>query len=154
MLKKSKTIVLMVVPIIMIVIFISGCTSTNNSTSSGYKVFENQIVKFSYPANLTLVDKSRDRHLFIQIYNGSTSDPDVGQVVYTTYRNGIKEVLFDWDNTTISGYPAQQGKNQYEASDFLYMNDKECLAIIFDPNYDSTANIIIDSLVIKQTPTL
>lgn len=156
LLKRSGISVLGIVAVLMAVVFVSGCTSSNTTNSSGYKVFENQFVKFNYPDNLTAVDKSTD-NVAVELYNGTTSDPanEVGEVGSARSLNkGLISVYSGWTQTTIAGYDAIKGADDTDAGAFIFLNNYTNLGIDFDPAYSSAADTIINSLEIKKVPKL
>jgi hypothetical protein len=135
-------------------VFNNGATS--NNTNSGYKVFENDLVKFNYASNLTAVDNSNATSVTVDLYDGSTSDPnnEVGTISSgLTNRTAATAAYSDWQPTTISGYDAIAGYDQQDAGAIIFISDQEGLDIIFDPGYPSAAKTTVNSFVIKKAPS-
>jgi len=113
-------------------------------------------VKFNYPSNLFLVAVSREDLLTIRIYDGDTSDisKNIGGIGYGSYRYSKIDRIsaFHWERTTICSYDAVRGKNERVAGVILFPSDYSGLSIDRDVAYESAANTIIDSLVIKKLP--
>jgi hypothetical protein len=144
----------------MLVIFVSGCTSPNHTVSiknvsNANMTFENDAVKFNYPVNLKIENLSGKDSLDNHFYNGTATDPSnmIGNIACGIINEtGTRNSFSTWNNTTICGYNALRGKNNEYAGAVLFIHDNVALAILFKPPYESAANRIIDSLVIKKVP--
>ena len=67
-LKKYGITVLGIISVLMLVIFVSGCINSNNtmakkSVASANMTYENDNVKFNYPVNLKIKNKTTNGFL-------------------------------------------------------------------------------------------
>lgn len=158
MLKNSLSIFL-VVSILLVVIFVSGCT---NSSTTSHKVFENQFVKFNVPDGITVVDDSTDTDLELTFMKGSDMIGGMSGIGIdpTVYNDLIIKAPDEYYKTTIAGYSAIEGKTKLSIEAWIPTGGKteengNLLGIEFDFDipYTSEFNIVKNSLKIKKTPT-
>jgi hypothetical protein len=159
-LKKYEITFLGIISVLMFVIFVSGCITSNHSASKksisiANMTFENDAVKFNYPVNLEKENLSGKDSLDNHFYNGTATDPNnmIGSIACGVINGtGTRNSFSTWNNTTICGYHALHGKNNDYAGAVLFIRDDVALSILFNPAYESAADRIIDSLVIKRVP--
>ncbi|MGO9387923.1 MAG: hypothetical protein ACLPWD_07750 [Methanobacterium sp.] len=150
----KKTEFFGITTILMIILFLVIYNTSSNTTTSNNKVFENQFVKFNYPSNFNIVDKSNATYLMIVIYNGNTSNINnaIG-IISVSETNKNMQMTPSNEKTTISGYAAQIEMNQEDSGAEIFLTDNLGLFILLNSTYDSDVNIIVNSFIIKNAPT-
>ena len=142
--------------IILSIVFIAGCTSSESSTSN--KSFENTFVNFNYPDNVKIIDNSTNDAVRISILPSTSTDPNdnpVGVINdFSDNKNKVLQQRSDIQNLTISGYNAVSSKDDQS----LYLDvflDKNTdsthyIEISTDLDQESVFNTIKNSLTIKS----
>lgn len=144
--------------IIILIVFLAifgwigyGVYQDLSSPTSTGGTFENQMIKFDYPSNLTIRDASTDDNVHIMIYNGTHylgsiyQDNDVN--IEDLYGSG-------YTKTTINGKAVII--KDATSPVYLFLTSKIALNIELKPNNTVTQNQIMNSLIIKKefTPLL
>lgn len=142
-----KWISIFIILMIVGVVGISECTSTNDN--SGYKTFENQFVKFNYSPNLTVQDNSRATALdVVLIYNGNNIG-EINSAVNTPQMvNSVEGAKI-----TIAGKAAIESSNSNGFDTYIVLPNDVGIWLNFDPNYSKDYNTVKKSLIIKNNPT-
>jgi hypothetical protein len=113
--------------------------------------FENQLIKFNYPSNLTIRDASTDDNVHILIYNGTHyigsiyQDNDVN--IEDLYGSGYTKNTINGKSVII---------NDATSPVYVFLTSKIALKIELKPNNTETQNQIMNSLIVKKefTPLL
>ena len=147
---------LLIGTLMLSIVFIAGCTSSESSTSN--KSFENAFVKFNYPDNVKLIDNSTGDAVRISILPSTSTDPNDNPLgVINDFgddKNNVLQQRSDIQNLTISGYNAVSSKDDQ----FLYLDvflDKNTanthyIEITTDLDQENVFNTIKNSLTIKS----
>lgn len=134
--------------------------STENTTVNSLdepkntKTFENKWVKFEYPKSLSVMDRSNNKELYVEVYKGSTSD-DNNIILWIMSNTGSKEGIInmfesqypDYSSVSISGNDAVIGKDGDSIQAYIFTDT--IIRIDSIPSEESTFNTIKDSLQIK-----
>nr|WP_319372857.1 hypothetical protein [uncultured Methanobacterium sp.] len=162
--KVSKKYIGIILCLLILVILTSGCLTYSSSLNSDDQAgvnstggsFENQWVKFNYPSNLTITDYSTDKHIKINVYNGSeyigglyNEIVKIDNIVplSESYNSTIagRKTLRDYDFKTLPS-----GENQVRPSAAIYLTENATLNVIFDPSSKTSFNQVSETLVIKK----
>ena len=118
--------------------------------------FENQWVKFNYSSNFTINDSSTADHISITIYNKTKN---IGEIYDDGTNINNYGSMPDSSATTIDGRKTlldfcvetgPNGVNQTRPSAAIYLNENSSLNVVFDPDYRTSFNQVIKTLVIKK----
>jgi len=156
-----------IVSILLIVgisVAISGCTS-NSSSTSDTKVFENQYVKFTYPANWVVVDQTNGSSIEILLFSDTPEKQDSTDPKYLgAIENGDNPILYlqtvNEQKTigTINGKSVtvfvDKALGTYNAV-FTLSNQRVYGGLYFTLDImqpDSVFELIKNSIIIKQVP--
>jgi hypothetical protein len=162
---KEKMIgIVSILLIVGISVAISGCTSNSNSTSDT-KVFENQYVKFTYPANWVVVDQTNGSSIEILLFSDTPEKQDSTDPKYLgAIENGDNPILYlqtvNEQKTigTINGKSVavfvDEALGTYNAV-FTLSNQRVYGGLYFTLDImqpDSVFESIKNSIIIKQVP--
>ncbi len=124
---------------------------------SVFNIFENKFVNFYKQAYLKIEDNSTDTTLNVMFYD---DDELIGEIIsFTTIDRNIKGMrTVSKETTIIAGQNAVGDSNEVSIWSYIFIDDndrgeKMIISIDFDPIYQTTYNIIINTLIIKQNPS-
>lgn len=160
---KLIHILLLILLLVVGSVIISGYpnimgNNSNTKTSTGGN-FENQWVKFQYPSQLVILDKSNSTHFRVEIYNSTN----------TTIENMVGEVFNYQSNRTDLSYFTRAkriiiaDKSGIKIEDGLlvcsyvflspdYINTKTMILNFDARNHRDTYQKIADTIVVKKVP--
>lgn len=157
---------LFLIGVIVFIVAISGCTSSNTTSTSGNQtstesqsnVFENKFISFDKPDNLRIVDESNDTYLKVRFYNGDEMVGDIqGYGTSKTKADVDNIVSLSKGELTVAGYRASTDGDSSGSQTIIFIPDdnqgaKAMIQIYFDSEFVTKYQEIRDSLVIKQIP--
>ena len=141
---SNKVIIILVVCLAIFGWMGYGVYQDLSSPTSTGGTFENQLIKFNYPSNLTIRDASTDDNVHILIYNG------------THYIGSIYQDNVNIEDLYGSGYTKNtiNGKaviiNDATSPVYVLLTSDTALKIGFQPNNTETQNQIMNSLIVKR----
>lgn len=152
-----KKIISIIILILVGLVFVSWFGYANNHESQKIEStggsFENQWVKFSYPSNLNIIDKSTNDHVDISIYNGTY---EIGTISDSNINIEEAGSSSRTNMTIINGREALVGNvvsvnfNLLETSAFIALTDNSILEIDIFSGNKLVFDKIMKTLVIKK----
>lgn len=160
---NTKYFQLLVISIIVLSVFTSGCTEITGTTGEMSKTstggsFENEWVKFQYPPELVILDNSNSTDCRLEIYNSSNTsiENQVGEIfTYKSNRTVITSTFYKGKMVTIADKYAFKIEDGLLVCTYVFLTsgdiDVPTLILNFDAKkYRDSYQKIADSMVIKK----
>jgi len=161
---STKYYQLMIILLVSMGVAISGCTDITGTTgtlkTSTGGTFENEWVKFQYPADLVIVDNSNSTKCNLEIYNSSntTIENMVGEVFYYKSNKTDMQSFTKRKSITIAGKSGFKIEDGLQVCSYIFLTsgdiDVKTMIITFNAQkYRDAYQKIADTMEIKKIPT-
>jgi hypothetical protein len=159
--KKSPIVI---IGVLVLVVLVSGCMNSGNSDKSGNsnitatnKVFENQWIKFKYPGNLNVVDKSQNDSIDVLLIREAADQNNIltGEIQNSVNdKNSMIKVNKQLNSTfeTIASKEAISYNDSSGRSAYIFLEGDKGIWIDFDPAYESAFQMVKNTILIKKIP--
>ncbi|MCC7550186.1 MAG: hypothetical protein KO316_01640 [Methanobacterium sp.] len=154
----------MIILLVSMGVAISGCTDITGTTgtlkTSTGGTFENEWVKFQYPADLVIVDNSNSTKCNLEIYNSSntTIENMVGEVFYYKSNKTDMQSFTKRKSISIAGKSGFKIEDGLQVCSYIFLTsgdiDVKTMIINFNAQkYRDAYQKIADTMEIKKIPT-
>jgi hypothetical protein len=154
----------MIILLVSMGVAISGCTDITGTTgtlkTSTGGTFENEWVKFQYPADLVIVDNSNSTKCNLEIYNSSntTIENMVGEVFYYKSNKTDMQSFTKRKSISIAGKSGFKIEDGLQVCSYIFLTsgdiDVKTMIINFNAQkYRDAYQKIADTIEIKKIPT-
>ncbi|BDZ68816.1 hypothetical protein [Methanobacterium ferruginis] len=161
---STKYYQLMIILLVSMGVAISGCTDITGTTgtlkTSTGGTFENEWVKFQYPADLVIVDNSNSTKCNLEIYNSSntTIENMVGEVFYYKSNKTDMQSFTKRKSISIAGKSGFKIEDGLQVCSYIFLTsgdiDVKTMIITFNAQkYRDAYQKIADTMEIKKIPT-
>jgi len=161
---STKYYHLMIILLVSMGVAISGCTDITGTTgtlkTSTGGTFENEWVKFQYPADLVIVDNSNSTKCNLEIYNSSntTIENMVGEVFYYKSNKTDMQSFTKRKSISIAGKSGFKIEDGLQVCSYIFLTsgdiDVKTMIINFNAQkYRDAYQKIADTMEIKKIPT-
>ena len=161
---STKYYHLMIILLVSMGVAISGCTDITGTTgtlkTSTGGTFENEWVKFQYPADLVIVDNSNSTKCNLEIYNSSntTIENMVGEVFYYKSNKTDMQSFTKRKSISIAGKSGFKIEDGLQVCSYIFLTsgdiDVKTMIITFNAQkYRDAYQKIADTMEIKKIPT-
>ncbi len=161
---STKYYHLMIILLVSMGVAISGCTDITGTTgtlkTSTGGTFENEWVKFQYPADLVIVDNSNSTKCNLEIYNSSntTIENMVGEVFYYKSNKTDMQSFTKRKSISIAGKSGFKIEDGLQVCSYIFLTsgdiDVKTMIINFNAQkYRDAYQKIADTIEIKKIPT-
>ena len=161
---STKYYHLMIILLVSMGVAISGCTDITGTTgtlkTSTGGTFENEWVKFQYPADLVVVDNSNSTKCNLEIYNSSntTIENMVGEVFYYKSNKTDMQSFTKRKSISIAGKSGFKIEDGLQVCSYIFLTsgdiDVKTMIINFNAQkYRDAYQKIADTMEIKKIPT-